>query len=81
MKRFFELCGVYFRLNCCTVISLLGATLATVFIAPFAIAIFALIVGACAMVAVVAIVLIVAAIVYYSFTATNSFLFKLLYSS
>lgn len=81
MKRFLELCGVYFKLNCCTVTSLIGATIATLVIAPFAIAIFALIVAACVAVGAVAVVLIVAAIVYYSFTATNNFLFKRLYSS
>ena len=81
MKRFLELCKEYLWLNCCTVASLVGAAIATLIVAPFGIAIFALMVAACAAVGTVAVVLIVAAIVYYSFTATNNFLFKRFYSS
>ncbi len=61
-------------------VSFVGATVATLFIAPFAIAIFALVVAACGVAAIVTIVLIVFAIIYYSFINVYRLLLKLLYS-
>lgn len=80
MKKLFQLLKEYLWLNCSTVISLFGAVIVTAIVVPFVIGVLALAVAACAVVGAISIVLLVAGVAYFTFTATNNFFFNRLCS-